>query len=484
MFLTNIANNSTGRKINILCLAVTILIVLVLPLKKEMWYDETISMFCSKGIGHDLSYFLDSTNTTNSDKLAEYNTAANVFHATVKDNANSYIYNIGLHWFTALSGNSLQAYMLFSKLTSIATLIALFVLCGMFWGNSLFTSVAMLLLVTDTDFIGMSHEIRAYSMGMCFVTIAAIYFFKFIEKDKPLYLFLLGLFSVAAILSHFLSVYIILSFLIALIYLKRGALFSGRNIAAMIIPVALLGLFFLLAYPGLQVMNKQSQEIHAKTVSGGFSIWEMLHKSARFFALNFKVVFPAFINKSAVVIISAVSVIILYVAGQRNSGNNNDKRNLSLLFLPGVSGSIFLAFLSIKAQHYTPLYYRYYSFCLPFCCLFTAYALQLIYSNPKINMLIKSSIISVILLPSMALFIIGIRNNKPDKQYNHIEVAKKITTGSVNKIEVQLWTDAFLIQCVLPVDYKIDYVRNKIAPYFTLYNAKGIQQIPVLRIKE
>ena len=158
-----------------------IIIVLILPLKKEIWYDETVSVLCARGISHDAPMLFANTNVVSSVALAQLNTPANVFNATVNDNANSFLYNICLHWYTAVAGNSITSYMLFSKLLAIATLIAFYFLCGLFFGRgSPFTSVAIMLLAIDIDFIGMSHEIRAYQMGILFVTLAAIYFYKFI----------------------------------------------------------------------------------------------------------------------------------------------------------------------------------------------------------------------------------------------------------------------------------------------------------------
>ena len=90
-------NSGLAKKINIFCLLAAIIAVLLLPLKKEIWYDETISMQCSKGISSDAPSLFANTNTTNSETLAGLNTAGNVFNATVLDNGNSYLFNIGLH---------------------------------------------------------------------------------------------------------------------------------------------------------------------------------------------------------------------------------------------------------------------------------------------------------------------------------------------------------------------------------------------------
>ena len=478
----NIISNSWVRKINIFCLFAAIILVLVLPFKKEIWYDETVSVRCSKGISHDTPVLLSNMEAATSTDLARLNTSANVFNATVLDNGNSFLYNICLHWFTLLFGNSITVYMLLSKLLAIVTLIAFYVLCSLFFKDSIFTSIALLFLATDNDFMGMSHEIRGYSMGIFFVTTASIYFFKFLyQKENPFYLFFTGMFSAGAVLSHFLSVYVILVFLGALLVTKKGKLFSGKNVMAMLAPVIVLTVFFYFSYRGLQMMSSQNQHIQQRTAGEGFSIGEVMQRTTRFTSINFKAVFPAFSSRPLVSVISFLLVITLYITGVKTTKIKTERSNLHLLFLLGGFGSLFLLILSIKSHHYTALYYRYYSFCVPFCCLFITYLLYILLKNPKINSLIKSGLVTITLLPACVLFLLGVMSAKPNLAYNHVAVANEIVRDKVSKAGIQGWEDALLVQCFLPNGYKIDYVRDQAAPYFALYKTDTTEKIPVIK---
>jgi hypothetical protein len=478
----NIIYGSLARRINILCLLAAIILVLVLPFKKEIWYDETVSIRCSKGISHDTPSILSNPDAANSADLARLNTAANVFNATVLDNGNSFLYNICLHWFSLLFGSSIAVYMLLSKLCAIAALIAFYALCNQFFNNSIFTSIAILFLAADNNFIGMSHEIRAYSMGIFFVTIAAVYFVKFLyEKESPFYLFLTGMFSACAILSHFLSVYIIVVFLCVLLFTKKGKLFSGRNMIAMLLPIAILAAFFYFSYTGLQIMNTQNQQIQAKYVSHSFSIWEAVVRTVKFTAINFKVVFPAFGNRPVVTFISFLAVLALYITGVKATSNMAEKRTLHLLFTSGAAGSLFLLILSMKEQHYTSLYYRYYSFCAPFCCLFMAYLMFVVFKSPKIYSIAKCGLVAATIVPAGVLFLLGVLSARPQPAYNHAAVANEIVQEKITKMEVPDWENALLIQCFLPGGYKLDYIRNPNSPYFTLYAADTTEKIPVIK---
>ncbi len=469
------------RIINFVCLLLAAIIILILPLKKEIWYDETVSVLISKGINHDTPASLSQATTLSSDEIASLNTNSNVFRATVLDNANSYIYNICLHWFTLLFGNSLATYMLFSKLCGIAALIAFYVFCNLLFRQSLFTSLAILLVTTDTTFTGMSHEVRAYALGIFFVLAAAIYLYKFLyQNDKPIYLLLTGLCSVAAVLTHFLSVYIVLVFIATILLEKKAKLFSLKNTVALLIPIGLIAYYFYCAYPGLAIMSRQNAEIQHKHVNEGVAVTEVLLRSARYTAVNFKSVFSAFSANSVIAVLSFILLPILYITGLRHA-SGGEKRTTHLLFAMGISGTFFLAFLSFRSQHYTALYHRYYSFCVPFCSLFTAYVLYLLSRNNNFNNLLKAGIISIFAIPACLLFFITAGKKTAKQKFNHIAVANQIVRDHVTKADVPEWQDALLLQCFLPEGYKINYTLNPSVPIFTLYKTDATVSVPVVK---
>lgn len=472
---------STFKVINIFCLVAAIAIVLLLPAKKEVWYDETVSILCSHGFSSDDPTRFAGTATVSSAMLERMNTVKNVFDATVTDNANSFLYNICLHWFTMMFGNTIIAYMLLSKLCAIITLLAFFVLSSRFFVSGAFTGLAVLLLAADINFIGMSHEIRAYSMATAFACFAGLFFFRYVnEENNPKYLLLTGLCSVAAVLTHFLSVYIVVVVCCSLLATHRRQLLTFKNLFAILVPIVLAGLFFYFAWPGLQIMSRQNQEIQEHRSIFHFDLWVVVIGTLRFIALNFKMVFPAFIGKQPVVIFSFLGVIALYIAAWKYAADAITRRNLHLLFALGVSSSLFLALLCIKSGHYTSLYYRYHSFAIPFSTLFMVYAIYALYGSGQINKMIKPAMIAGVLVPVVFLFVKGTSSANPQVKYNHFAIAERLIDGGVDAITVPGWRDAFLIQCSLPGNYKIDYVRNEFAPYFTFQTGSGEQKIPVI----
>jgi hypothetical protein len=471
-----------SKKINIICLLVTIVIVLVLPFKKEIWYDETVSILCSKGISHDTPGLFANTNTLSSATLQQLNDTKHVFNATVVDNANSFLYNISLHWFTSLFGNTITAYTLFSKLCAIAALLSLFFLSRLMLKDHLFTAAAVLLLGVDYGFISISHELRSYTMAIFFVTMAAAWGYKFLfQNGKPLYLFVTAAFSVAAIMSHFLSIYIVLVLFGSLLAFKSNALYYVKNIAALLVPVAFLALFLFYSRSGLKIMGHQNQDIQQAHATSHFNMKYVVFRSIRFTAINFKAIYPAVRNYKTVSILSFLLVIALYITGIKVANDKTERRNLHWLFILGVSSSVFLALLCVRSHHYTSLYYRYYSFGIPFCSLFVAWALYLCIKSSKVNKLIKYSLPVLVIGPVLILSVLQVRKDIPEVKYNHAAIAEEITRNKIDKLDVPDWRDALLVQSLLPNGYKIDYFRNPDVPFFVLHSATSEERIPVIR---
>lgn len=459
-----IPGNGLARRINIFCLVMAVIAVLVLPLKKEIWYDETVSILCSKGISHDTPAQFAGDTSVSSAQINSLNTSANVFRATVIDNANSFLYNYKLHCFTIMFGNSVDTYMLLSKLCAIITLIAFFFLCGQLFNGSLFTGLSVVLLACDMNFISMSHEIRAYAMGAMFVVLAAVFFFRYLwRQQRPLYLFLVSFFSVCALLCHFLAVYIIVVFLAALIVVKGKSLFSWPNVLAVLIPVIPLALFVFFALPGLRVMNTQSKAIEEGYANYGFHLSEVFLRTMKYTAMNFKVIFPAIRANAMVTICSFLFVIFFYGAGIRAAGDKRERTTVHLLFITGISSSVLLMLLSIRAHHYASLYFRYHSFAIPFSTLFIGYVLYLVYKSAAVRPLLRKSLPFLFLLPCLAFFTVGILAVplKPTPYGAFVYRAADIISNKRSSVTVSGWEEAFLIQSVLPQGYKIDYFRAR-----------------------
>ncbi|MBC7553832.1 MAG: hypothetical protein H7257_07615 [Taibaiella sp.] len=472
-----------AKNINLVCLLLAVCFLLFLPLKKEMWYDESISVLISNGFSHETAGELSATQSVSSETLAKMNTSAMVYKATVIDNGNSFIYNIALHYFCLVCGKSIGTYLWFSKLWGAASLLAFFTLCNLLFEGSIFTALALVLFLTDKVFWGMGHEIRGYQMGIFFIIMATVYCYKFLyRQEKSLYLLLTGLFCVGAVLSHYLSVYAILVLVAYLIFTKKAALFSAKNVGAMLLPVALVGIYLAVSISGFQKMSNMNAHIKEKSLTEGFSIVKALILSLKFTSANFKIAFTAFKDATPVILIAFAIIAALYFAALKLATSQIEKRNLNFLVILGVSGTILLAALSIKSQHYTALYFRYYSFCVPFSTLATAYMLKIFFTNARVNKIMAAGIATVVFIPCIAIFALSIIKHKPELSYNHIAIAAELVKSNISTIEIPDWRDAMMIQSFLPANKNVQYLMNTSSQDFVLHTSDGLQKIPVIRL--
>lgn len=479
-----VVNNKAARYINLAVLMFVTALVLFFPVHKQVWYDESVSMLCSKGL-----YFTDANQLTalqanTSDALAAQNTAGEVYKCTIIDNGNSFLYNELLHYYTNIFGNGIDSYMWLSKLCAVGVLLAFFFFCRTLWADSIFTSLALILIGTDTVFWGMAHEIRAYELGMMLIIAAAAFCHRFVYGNaRTSDLFLCGLMSVGAVLSHYLSAYAILVLVGFIVVFRYKELFKVKNIVAIGVPVVIAGIYFAAAASGFATMNRQNAAIAAKKAAHGpFAISHVITEAMKFTSGNFRFVESTFMGSTPVIVLSFALIGVLYFAAIRLSPSGKEKRNLHMLFLLGISGTLFLSALCIKSHHYTALYFRYFSFCLPFAILFTAYALYVICTAGAVKKMAGVAIVCFVALPPVVLFakVVGGRYKV---KYNHMMIARTITENKLEKLVVPTWTDAFMVQSSLPKGYKLNYAIDTTSKDFVLIKADSIvKKVPIIRI--
>lgn len=463
---------------NWVCLLVACMLIWILPLHKEVWYDETISMMCAKGIPNDPKWNEEKSLISNAD-FEQINNTKNVYRATIVDNSNSYLYNILLHFTTNFVGNSYQGYMLLSRLSGLLSYLLFFMLARQLLAGHWLVGVAMLLLATDADFMGMTHEIRAYALGGTLAIMALIYLLRFLEDSyKSKYILLFTLCCGALLLTHFLSVYVIIAMVAVLLVYAAKQVITPKNIAIILAALVPVALYFMGAIAGLSTMSNQNKKIAALKSAEGFDPIHVLKGTLRFVGINSKIVFPGFADNWIVIAFSFLIVLVFYWFSFNIARTKVEKRNLHLLFWTGVSSSVFLAALCFKSGHYTALYYRYHTFGIPFATLFTVYSIWLIAKYSSRSWL-AISLAGGITVATVVLFFIGI-NPKVVVKYNHFAVAEQLMKADVHEVTLPSWRDAWLIQCRLTNKYPMKYFKNPQSSYFAFQIGTTPQKVAVI----
>ncbi len=473
-------NNNILRRLDLFLLLLSVLFILFYSVDKKVWYDETVSILCSKGISHNTPLDFNNKALITNTELSAYNTSGNVFNATVTDNSNSYLYNISLHFFTLLFGNSINIYLLLSRLFGVACLVAFYFLSQKLISSPGFRALALFFLFTDAIFLGMSIEIRAYILGILFICLSALYLFRFIyEEESPGNLFLVLLFSVGALLSHFLSVYILFVYGLILLAKKGKGLFAKRYVVPILLPLLLLAVYFLFSFRGLLIMDKQNAAI-TEARKSDFSYTGVFFNFIKFTTQNIKILLPAFNPSNVIKLVSAAIFIIILIVAKRVAHEKRQKQLLFVLLGLALSGSIVLTALSLKAGHMTPFYNRYFSFSVPFNCLFIALFLQLLFQNVR-SAAIKYGALVFFVVPAAFLFYKNVQQTE-NLKYSHVQIARIIADKKMTDVEVKDSRDATLIHCFLPGGYNLNYHVNPGATLFKAYNQSATEEIPIVRI--
>lgn len=449
------AKAAKNRRINLFVLFACVAAIFIFCPKKQLYWDEPFSILCSKGITLlNMNKFTGMKSISYAD-LEKENTFANVFYG------GDSIYYLGLHYYSSLFNNTINAYYSFSIIWGILTLFAFYLLCKQVLDNNIFISLALILFFTDLLFLNQTYAMRNYMVALFFLIISAIYFFRYISGEHTFRnVFLLGLFSTLAFLSHYFTGYIIIGYIIAILYKEKLAFFNKQNILALSFPAAILGFYLFThkspvgGYNTYQNYVKTGQKIEMNLdVFGAFSL------ALKSFAINFKLMYPLFKDKLFVRLGAAILVLAMFFYGHRLIMNRNVKEKFNILFMFGAISSLFIGCLAYVSHHALLFSFRYFLFSVPFCCLFITIFLKYLFGSKKIHFLVQLAIAFLVINPDVFEFILS-RMNKNGMPSNHIEMAQTIVADGVHKVEVPEASDAIFINCLLPRNYAIVYDIN------------------------
>ncbi len=475
MSITDLKYNTINFYILIACC----IVILLYPTLPHYSYDQTISILCGNGISYDVTF--DSNNETTSLALSKLNNTQRVIEATKLDNSNSLLYNLLLHYFIVLFGNSASSYILLSKIIGVLCLISIYRFSKLILGNGFFVSLSVLLLLTDIRFWGHAHEIRAYILAMLFVSEMSINIYKYIFiNPAPRYLWLSGLFALFALLSHYLSVSIISVAVIWIIVYQWKNVKKPAHFIALAVPVIIFGLYILYMLNGLQTMSNQNQQILLRKLGSNFSIKGAIMGTIKVTTINFRSQLAAFSGKPIFILLGGYILIFgLYFTYTRQNTTINRKKILFFTSL-ALGCSILQLALAIKSHHYTAIHYRYFSFATPFISLAVALIIYSAWNNIKREKLISISIILYFLLPNIYISAKSSLFNKRIHDLQYIHIAQEITQTKADSVSCKTRYDACMVNCFLPENAKVTFHADKKITNFSIYkNGKMINSVVI-----
>lgn len=367
----------------------------------ELSSDEYITLNISQGIDVT-SYGLNKTtfNTVDSSYIPfnyfkKENTLKNVVKITEHDNGNSLLYNLSLHGWLTLSGVSVSSARSFSAFCSVGSIFIFYLLCFKITKNKVVSILASGILLVHPLFLHYAHTARAYSLTLLFV-ITLLYYCSILydsNEKKPSALFLyytiLGILFGLMLLSHYLSLQVVLLvstwlFIVKVFYQKNYQTILGLGISSLL-AVAIFGSwYFYFGEEGKDIMATQNEVIKLNTPPNFtpsatgllFGITSQINSIAGNYLgmMGFKV-------KEIIALL--IFPLLFIIMGFPEWLNAVTKRYWSLFLGMIVMNLLFNSFLALKAGHNVSFWPRYAIFSIPSIAFLYAIAL---YSLPTLSM--------------------------------------------------------------------------------------------------
>lgn len=418
-------------------LIIIILLGLVIRIKSlgsfSIWGDEQTTILVSNGyksvdINENLFSQLD---------YHKHNDVGGVIQSTINDNGNSLFYNISLHTWLKLFGNSDISARSFSLLSGmLLVLLSILIIDNIFKDKKLTILIAIILAVHPL-LLEYSVEARSYSYATIWCVISSFALYKIAKTNKNigLYSCLYFVSTTAALFSHYLTLPIFIAqfviFVLNVRVIKRWGFF--------ILPGALtLALFiFWVIGPGnsaFETMNDQNENYSAlaqeytagdntfaipssfKNVSAG-----IVQQQLQIFGFSFQN-FGFQLREIIVFLIIPFLLIFKLKPWNKNSKNYTTVR---IILIALVIQIIFSIFLAIKAGHTISMQPLYGIFLVPIVALLTSIGIKTIFTKNRLLGVTAMVFIPLLMLISSIPFHLNL-NKKFPEQNLHYNLSTKI----------------------------------------------------------
>ncbi len=463
-------NTGTVKKVNLFVLLACVVLTVVLCPKKQLYFDEPFQIMCSHGITlRNVQQFTDMGTFTSAD-LKKENTFRNVF--TLGGDSIHYVL---LHCLNRAIGNDLNIDVYFSVFWGLLCLWAFYVLCRKVTGDSIYTSVALILFFTDILFLNQAYSIRHYIMGLFAAIMSGICFFRYLFEEKSVKnLLWLAIWCALSIISHYFTIYIILVYPVAILAEERMKFFTWKKMTVLALPVVFLLVYFLFHQNPLQTTGNYQQYVKSPhiTINNDIGFRPAVSLFLRSVAVNFLVYYPLFRNKAVVLAGSALIVLIVYLAGiWKLVPDKEDKKKFSLLFALGIFSCFFITAMAVTTRTNMLFSYRYFLFSMPFCVLFITLFIKQLCTQGKMNMALKIAVVAILVAPGFYKFIATHRRQHDNGlECNQLTAIHEIKNRDIHKMQVPRTVDAVFINSLLPATYSMTYVLTPATDSATLYD--------------
>jgi len=351
--------------------------------KDETWSDEKLSVTEANGL---LSFDIQPGQAFTLQSIKDHNTLHQVTLSTLQgDGGNGIVYITCLHYWTKVFGNSDFSVRLLSLLTGLLLVIVVYYLTIALFDNKTLALWCMALIAFHPRLVECSQETRAYALALLFSTSATWVLIRMIKQHVYSYVYLipLSLLMAASFLTHYSTLYILLSLFIILIITLKFEFKKWIKLAPYGVLALSLVLAWLLSYgfEGMKLIAERNQhytELSISDPTNPFYARASFYNVMAGITQNLLAFSGNTLTWLGLRIMNLIPLLILplyFIIRTLMRKDNPHAKNLRLLVLLSCSALLYATILSWIAGHIISFQHTYAVFSSPYFVILLGYAL-------------------------------------------------------------------------------------------------------------
>lgn len=431
------------------------------------WIDEQQSALSANGISTNTTL---GSNSFSSLDVKNEKTLGNMVKANIdRDSGNGILYSLVLFSWTDLFGNTALSTRLVSVIFSLFTVILIFYFTNAHYRDGTAGRFAALLFSVHPMAITSAQEARSYSMAIFFITLSVFLFLNIIqgrEKTRGWAVIGYGISSGLALLSHYLTLYILVAeVIIATLFLRDFTVWRKVVMAGLIALFVLITWMSLGGWEGIQIMGERNENyirlsnqdpthsFYGKATASS-TLAGVIQVLTNLFGVSFQNGGMR-IRESLPFFIPLLLVIISYrkIFKQQLS----TYLPLSILIF---SAPLFAVLLSVRSGHMVSFQSLYANFSVPFVCIFFGLLMaKIVDTNHVINKI--SVVLYLLIIISSSIVVFANDRHEGNHSTNPEMVAHQIESNYVkgDTVTFKSWEEALLVNMYFKNEEIIQQVK-------------------------
>ena len=404
--------------------------------ERVLWIDEQQTVLEANGIGENVSFSLENGFT--SQEFKNEKGISNMIRANAeRDSGNGFFYIMMVSWWTGFFGNSNLSVRMVSVIFSLLTSVVIFYLArDLFESENVAYWSSFLFSIHHLSFIS-GQEARSYAIGTFLITLSTALFFRICNWDgKPrgLEIFSFGLCSGLALLSHYLTCYIIFSqVLVAVLFYRKAAVWKSLVGAGFLASLVVLCWMVNGGLYGLKFMGARSEMYHTLSlmdpgnafygkadfrtiVTGLFQmITHLFGIGFQYGGLRIREAIPFLVIPSLILFLNIKML-------------KERKESYIPLIILGLAAPLFAMLLAIMSGHTVSFQVLYANFSLAFVCIILGSLFESTWRNG--GLLSRSMVVAYLLMMSASSLFIMVKERHDAGESRNLEaVAKELESN-------------------------------------------------------